>query len=60
VLFYFAAAFFTLILAIIELLVFLKNINYHTFCGQPIIYKERKGILGRMLDFFTPEKHWIN
>ncbi|MBM3705953.1 MAG: hypothetical protein FJW66_05445 [Actinobacteria bacterium] len=52
---YFAASFFALIIAVIQL-VFLKNINYHTFCGQPIIYKERKGLIGKMLVFLIPSK----
>jgi polysaccharide biosynthesis protein PelG len=30
------------IVALIEMLVYLKNINYHTFCGQPVIYREKQ------------------
>ncbi len=49
---FFAATFFSLIIAFSELMVYLKNINYHTFCGQPIIYIQRKGFFGRLIDFF--------
>jgi polysaccharide biosynthesis protein PelG len=51
---FFLAALAGLILAIIELIVYLKDINYHTFCGQPIIYKERRGLFSHLVDFFTP------
>jgi uncharacterized membrane protein len=44
---FFAAAFFSLIAALIELRVYLKNINYHTFCGQPVIQKEQIGLFGK-------------
>ena len=46
---FFFAAFITLVLAVIELAVYLKNINYHTFCGQPIIYKENRGLFTRLI-----------
>ncbi len=49
---FFAATFFSLIIAFSELMVYLKNINYHTFCGQPIIYIQRKGFFRRLIDFF--------
>lgn len=52
---FFLAALAGLILAIIELIVYLKNINYHTFCGQPIIYREKRGLFSHLVDFFTPE-----
>jgi len=45
---FFAAAFFSLIAALIELRAFLKNINYHTFCGQPVIQKEQIGLFGKL------------
>ncbi len=51
---FFLAALVGVVLAIIELFVYLKNINYHTFCGQPIIYKEKKGPLGKLVDALTP------
>ena len=51
---FFLAALVSVILAIIELIVYLKNINYHTFCGQPIIYKEKRGLFSHLVDFFTP------
>ncbi|MCL5071769.1 MAG: exopolysaccharide Pel transporter PelG [Actinobacteria bacterium] len=53
---FFGSALFSLIIALTELLVYLKNINYHTFCGQPIIYKEKAGFFGKLLIFFTPKK----
>jgi polysaccharide biosynthesis protein PelG len=51
---FFLAALVSVILAIIELIVYLKNINYHTFCGQPIVYKEKVGFFSHLVDFFTP------
>jgi len=51
---FFLAALVSVILAIIELIVYFKNINYHTFCGQPIIYKEKRGLFSHLADFFTP------
>ncbi len=53
---FFFAAFITLVLAVTELAVYLKNINYHTFCGQPIIYKENRGLFTRLIDSFSPKK----
>ncbi len=54
---YFAATLFSSIIALLELLMYLKNINYHTFCGQPIIYREeKKGLFGRILQKFNPVK----
>ncbi len=53
---FFLAALLSMILAIIRLIIYLKNINYHTFCGQPIIYKEIKGLFSHLVDFFTPRK----
>jgi uncharacterized membrane protein len=57
---FFLAALVSMILALIELLVYLKNINYHTFCGQPIIYKEKKGLFGRLVDALTPGADKLN
>lgn len=51
----FTSAFFTLIIAVAELLIYLKNINYHIFCSQPIIYKEKKGVFGKILEYFNKE-----
>jgi polysaccharide biosynthesis protein PelG len=51
---FFLAALVSLVLAIFELIVYLKNINYHTFCGQPIIYKEKRGLFSHLVDFLTP------
>ncbi len=50
---FFAAAFFSLVIALMELMVYLKNIHYHTFCGQPIIYVQKKGVFGKLVDFFA-------
>ncbi len=50
---FFASALISLVFAIIELLIYLKNINYHTFCGQPIIYVQKKGFFGKLIDIFT-------
>ncbi|URZ01656.1 exopolysaccharide Pel transporter PelG [Clostridium felsineum] len=41
---YFLAAFISLIVALINLNGFLNDIDYITFCSQPIIYKEKTGI----------------
>ena len=51
---FFLAALVSAICAIIELIIYLKNINYHTFCGQPIIYKEKRGFFSHLVDFFIP------
>jgi polysaccharide biosynthesis protein PelG len=51
---FFLAALAGMILAIVELIVYLKNINYHTFCGQPIVYRERRGLFSHLVDFFAP------
>ncbi|MBM3707003.1 MAG: hypothetical protein FJW69_01470 [Actinobacteria bacterium] len=50
---FFASSIFSLIIALIELSAYLKNINYYTFCSQPVIYKERIGIFGKMINFFA-------
>ncbi|MBC7332879.1 MAG: exopolysaccharide Pel transporter PelG [Actinobacteria bacterium] len=49
---FFMAAFLSLVMALIELVVYLRNIHYHTFCGQPIIQKEREGIFTNLVSFF--------
>jgi polysaccharide biosynthesis protein PelG len=53
---FFLAALVGMIIAILELVIYLKNINYHTFCGQPIIYKEKNGFFSHIIDFLTPKK----
>jgi uncharacterized membrane protein len=45
---FFMAAFFSLIAALIELRAYLKNINYHTFCGQPVVQKKQIGLFGKL------------
>ena len=39
---FFLAAFMALIMGLIRLSRFLEDIDYHTFCSQPIVYKERE------------------
>ena len=56
---FFLSTFFSLTIAVLELVVFLKNINYHTFCGQPIIYKEKVGLFGKLILFFTPRNERV-
>lgn len=53
---FFMAAFISLVISLIELRVYLRNINYHTFCGQPVIYREGKGIFTRLIDFFEKKQ----
>ena len=53
---FFAAALLSLIIALIELLVYLKNINYHTFCKQPVINRENRGPFAKLIAFFSPEE----
>jgi len=48
---FFIAAFLSLIAALIELRSYLNNIHYHTFCGQPVIQKQRTGLFGRIIRF---------
>jgi len=52
---FFLSAFISLIVAIIELVIYLRNIHYHTFCGQPVIYREKKGLFTHLVNFFTPK-----
>ncbi len=54
---YFASTLFSVVIALIELLVYVKNINYHTFCGQPILYKEKKGIFGKLISSLSRDKN---
>jgi len=53
---FFGSALLSLIVALIEMTVYLKNINYHTFCGQPVIHREKTGVFGRLILLFTPKK----
>jgi polysaccharide biosynthesis protein PelG len=53
---FFAASLLSLAVALIEMLVFLKNINYHTFCGQPVIFRQKTGMFGKLILAFTPKK----
>jgi uncharacterized membrane protein len=46
----FLSTFFTLIAGFIRLRIYLDNIHYHTFLGQPVIYREIKGVFGRLVD----------
>ena len=48
---YFLAAFISLAIGLIELRIFLKNIHYHTFLGQPVIYREIVGPFTRLVNF---------
>lgn len=52
---FFVAATFTLILSLIRLSRFLKDINYNTFCTQPIFYKEHKNIFSRLVNHLYGE-----
>ncbi|PAB57752.1 exopolysaccharide Pel transporter PelG [Anaeromicrobium sediminis] len=49
---FFLSAFTSLIISLMRLAYFLDNINYYTFCSQPIIYREREGIFHKILKFF--------
>ncbi|MEE8324075.1 MAG: exopolysaccharide Pel transporter PelG, partial [Candidatus Humimicrobiaceae bacterium] len=48
---FFLSAFLSLIVALIELRIYLKNIHYHTFCGQPVIQKQQIGFFGKIIGF---------
>ncbi|KHD37516.1 hypothetical protein NL50_04885 [Clostridium acetobutylicum] len=47
---YFLASFISVIVAFVNLNKFLVNIDYITFCSQPIIYKEREGIFSLIVN----------
>jgi uncharacterized membrane protein len=49
---FFLSAFMSLIISLLRLEYFLDNINYYTFCSQPIMYKERRGVFYKILKFF--------
>jgi uncharacterized membrane protein len=53
---FFVATLVSLVVAITELLIYLRNINYHTFCGQPVIYIKKEGIFGRIIDSLSSRK----
>lgn len=42
---FFVSSFIMLIVAIIRLILFLKDIDYYTFCSQPVVYKENKSLI---------------
>ena len=52
---FFLSASISLVVAIIELVIYLRNIHYHTFCGQPVIYREKRGLFTHLVNFFTPK-----
>lgn len=47
---FFISAFISVVIALKRLQYFIKNINYYTFCSQPIVYKERRGLLTYLVD----------
>lgn len=47
---FFASAFISLVIAILSLEKFLKNIDYITFCSQPIVYREKKGVFTHLVE----------
>ncbi|MFC0905923.1 exopolysaccharide Pel transporter PelG [Clostridium sp. MT-14] len=49
---YFLASFISLCAALHNLTYFLNDIDYITFCSQPVIYREKTGIFTRMVDKF--------
>jgi uncharacterized membrane protein len=52
---FFLAALISMTAAIIELIVYLRNINYHTFVGQPVIHREDSGVFTRLVNIFKPK-----
>lgn len=53
---FFVSAFISLIIALVELVIYLRNINYHTFVGQPVIHKESAGVFTRLVNAFLPKR----
>lgn len=47
---FFVAAFLSLAAALVRLVYFLKNIDYYTFCSQPLVIREKKSIFSRLID----------
>jgi uncharacterized membrane protein len=45
---FFAASLISLIVGMSRLAYYIKNINYFTFCSQPILYKEKTGIFSML------------
>ena len=45
---FFAAGLLALLLAIARLVWYVKNIDYYTFCSQPLLYKEKSGFFTRL------------
>ncbi len=54
---FFFSAFLSLIVALIELRIYLNNIHYHTFCGQPVIQKQQTGVFGKIIGFVYRRKN---
>ncbi len=53
---YFLSTFCSLGIGLIELRVYLKNIHYHTFLGQPVIYKKITGPFTRLVDLMYRQR----
>lgn len=47
---YFLSSFISLIVAFVTLNHFLNNIDYMTFCSQPVIYREKSGIFNHIVN----------
>lgn len=47
---FFIAAFLSVVAALVRLVYFLRNIDYYTFCSQPLVIKEKKSIVSRLVD----------
>lgn len=45
---FFASGLLALLFAIARLAYYVKNIDYYTFCSQPILYKEKNGLFTRL------------
>lgn len=52
---FFLATFISLIIGVNRLANFLKYINYHTFCSQPVVYRERRGAFSKIVEYFYKE-----
>ncbi|MCY6482926.1 exopolysaccharide Pel transporter PelG [Clostridium aestuarii] len=48
---FFLATFITLLVGLNRLIKFLKYINHHTFCSQPIVYRETRGIFTKIVQY---------
>ena len=47
---FFAAATLSMFIAYLRMNDYMENINYYTFSAQPVIYKEKGGLLSRLAD----------